>query len=328
MNKLKTFFVSAIILIVLCHALPVAAQSGADISYSPITEYLTIGLGESARGNVRVSNPGSNYMDYEVLIRPFTSIPEEPGVPRPMSTQKAATYPYDASSWFSFSINSFRLDPLGAQEFEYNINVPADVEPGGYYAGIFFKDVSEKNLEEDSSSVGATLVGGPIFLIRVPGEITESIEVIEFKTDKNFYEYIPVDFITTIKNTGTVHVVPRGEIEVTNMFGSKVATMTFNQEKYNILRDHSSIFINNWNEGEGLFNKLANENGLLFGKMEAKLVVLYRSDNPGYDYKTLYTSFWVIPWKLLLIILAVIITIILIVRSKRRNSGIQKYRQK
>jgi len=321
MKRLTVIF-GIVLCIVLLNPMSINAQSGADVAFSPVTEYLTIDPGGSHSGDVKVTNFGNNYMTYEVDILPFTSIPENPGVPRQMSAEQAATYPYNASPWFAFSVDEFSLDPLGVKEFQYNIKVPYSARPGGYYAGIFFRDISSK----DEGDVGATLVGGPIFLIKVSGDLVESIEVIEFKTKKDFYEYPPVDFITTIENTGNVHIVPRGDIEITNMFGDKVATMNFNEEKYNILRESTSIFENRWDRGSNILKKLfSDDKKILFGKMEAKLVVLYRSENPGYDYKTLYTTFWIIPWKILLVILLLLFLIILYIRKKIKSKGTRKY---
>jgi len=323
-RKIKSiFFIIYLISFLILNTKGIQAQEGANITYSPVVEYLSLDPGSNYSGSIKITNMGNNYMNYEVNILPFTSFPDKPGVPRPMSAEKAETYAYNASKWFGITVKNLSLDPLSVSDFNYTITVPKDASPGGYYVGIFFKDAS---ISIEDKNVEATLIGGPIFLIKVSGNVVEGIDVLEFKTNKYFYEYNPVDFITTIQNTGNVHVVPRGDIEVMNMCGDKVATLSFNKEKYNILRDTTNIFENKWDEGDNLLSKLINKDKkILFGRMKAKLVVLYRSENPGYDYKTAYTTFWIIPWKLILILLIIIIICIILIRRKRKQRGTGKY---
>ncbi len=301
------------------------AQNGADISYSPVSEYLTMEPGDKQNGEITVGNPGNTYMEYKVLVRPFESRDGSPGVPFPVSEEKAASIRNNASSWFEIKDPTLSIQPQGTADFSYTINVPQTTPSGGYYAGVFFQDTSTETDEQEPGKVGATLVGGPVFLLRIEGEeeIKESVNILDFKTKRKLYELPPVDFMTYVKNDGDVHVVPRGEIEITNMFGQKVETIKFNEGKYNVLPGYENIFENTWATGSNILEKvISKDKKVLIGKMKAKLVLLYRSENPGYDYKTVEVSFWVLPWKFLLVVILVVLGLVLLWvyrRSKKNN---------
>ncbi len=54
--------------------------------------------------------------------------------------------------------------------------------------------------------------------------------------------------------------------------------------------------------------------------MRASLLVTYRSSQPGFAVINGKTTFWIIPWKIIIAILTVIILAIIISTNKKRAS--------
>ena len=182
--------------------------------------------------------------------------------------------------------------------------MPADAEPGGKYAGILFGTSPPK---VGGTSIAISNKVGSLILVRVAGDAKESANVKEFSTPKDFFENGPVAFTVRIENTGNVHLQPKGNIEIKNTFGRVVETITVNEGSSNVLPDSIRAFIDS---GEG--NNLTwSPSGLTIGKFTANLTMAY--GDPAQNL-TSSVSFWIVPWKVLIVLLlAIIISILLLV---------------
>ena len=126
-----------------------------------------------------------------------------------------------------------------------------------------------------------------LFLLRINGEGKEEGNVESFKLigpQKTFYDARPEGFEIAFKNTGNVHLVPYGTIEIKNMFGKVVSTLPV--DAYFALPNSTRYRDVEWTSGFSL------------GLYTASL-----SLNKGYgnQYDNVNLSFWVLPWKILLI---------------------------
>ena len=137
---------------------------------------------------------------------------------------------------------------------------------------------------------------GAIILVKL-GKATESGQIVSFGPSKTFSEYPPITFTTRFKNTGNVHVKPRGSIIITNMFGKTVANVSVNENANNVLPNSERLFTSTWKDSFG------------FGRYTASEKLIY-GDSGQVEMAT--TSFWVIPWKTSLIVVVVLFLSILI----------------
>ena len=63
---------------------------------------------------------------------------------------------------------------------------------------------------------------GALILLTVRGDTVTEGTLQQFSTSKRVYFALPAQFLIQYRNTGTVHIVPRGKIEIKNMFGITV----------------------------------------------------------------------------------------------------------
>jgi uncharacterized protein YjhX (UPF0386 family) len=184
--------------------------------------------------------------------------------------------------------------------------------------------------ELEGTGVALSASIGTLMLLKVSGPVVDKLSLAEFTTGtlpvtndgtkktaftkKGFFEYGPVGFLVRLKNEGTVHQKAKGTIEVTNSFGKKVATVKVNERGGNVLPDSIRRFEEKLNEKK------------LFGRYTAKLSLTYA--NSQKLEKTV--NFWVIPWKLILLVLIglVIVGFLLRIGIRRYNEHIIKQARK
>jgi hypothetical protein len=210
---------------------------------------------------------------------------------------------FSLSSWISIKNNPKQvLKPNERTEVNFSITAPQNADNGSHWGAVMF---SFQGPAVSGSAVQVTQKIGAIVLIKL-GKAQEDGRITNFQTDKNFYEYSPVRFLTSFNNTGNVHVKPRGAITITNSFGKKVGSVLVNENANNVLPQSSRTFESMWKD------KFA------FGKYTADVQLVFGDSGTVVSAET---NFWVIPWKLTigLGLLLFIVLIILIQGLKIYN---------
>jgi hypothetical protein len=143
-----------------------------------------------------------------------------------------------------------------------------------------------------------------MLLVNVSGDVKESAKIETFTVARNkktgsFFEYGPLTFTERLNNTGNVHFKPTGEVILKNIFGSQVTSLKLNSEKGNVLPASVRKFQQEYKKTK------------LFGRYTATMTVVYGSTNQKL---TKSLSFWVIPYKLLIVVLLALIILIILIR--------------
>ena len=286
-----------------------------SLGTAPTSEKLKLTPGQKYNGELVVWNLTDKAIDYNVVIRGFKQIENQPGTAILLTPEEESRSLYTATKWLTTSISDLTLVPNKNEKIYYEINVPTDATKGEYTVMISFISKNETQL----SGTGAltTLSAGMPILIQIGDEFVENAELLEFYTSQNFYEYPNLTFYTRIKNLGDTHISPVGEIILTNIFGQEITSIPFNPNGQSILRDNTGNYETVWNLG----SFLTKENSIVLGPIKAKLIVTYRSFQPGFAPLTSEISFWILPWKLILIALIAIIAVIVIIKvvKKKKN---------
>lgn len=206
--------------------------------------------------------------------------------------------PYSLKDYVKPEISDFTLESGQRMILPVEISIPQDAEPGGLYGGLSVSTnppVPEGSTEAEKAKGQIQLISRlrANLLIRVKGEVKEEGALKDFSTLKKYYEKGPISLQILYENTGRVHVNPYGIIEIKNIFGKKVDEIEV--KSYFVLPDAIRMREVKW------------DRGLLFGRYTASL-----SLNRGYkdiiDQKSI--SFWVIPWKIILVGLLILIVLI------------------
>jgi len=202
------------------------------------------------------------------------------------------------SSWITMDKAKIALAPEQVVEFKYSIKVPEGAEAGGHYGAVFFANEPESMATGSGVSVGSMI--GTLLLVKVPGDITEVGSLKSFVSDKLIYFKNLVNFTAQIKNTGNIHIKPVGNITITNMFGTEVGKLKFNEQGGNVLPDSTRQLTNKWEPS-----------GIVLGRYSADIALTYGAASNTISGTT---SFWVFPiWFIITVSIVVLLILVLII---------------
>ncbi len=286
-----------------------------SLGYAPVSQELHINPGDTYSDKVTLWNLSDSDTEYFVKVVSFKQIENYPSTAIPLTDEENLISTSSASSWVRIETESIVVPSQMNFELNYLIEVPEDAQPGEYYAQIFFY-TDQQATQTDSIVTLNNLAGGPTFLIKTGDDLTESLEVLEFKTTHKIFEQpAEVTFETNINNTGNVHLKPRGTIVLTNMFGQEIGSIEFNASAQTVLRDSIAKYITEWES-----NYLLTEEGYLaVGPITAELTLNYKSESPGFSPVTAETTFWILQWRLGLAILGAIVVIVWTIKSVKKS---------
>ena len=262
-----------------------APFTGKGLTISPPSRELTIKPGESVTETVKITNPTADLLEVFPAAMDFKA-KDDSGEPAFYVPDKDNPGKYALSSWVTFPQGKIALASQQVVNFTYTITVPADAEPGGHYGAVFFANEPPKTDAPASSEVSITSMVGSLVLIRVPGNIKDGAQLLEFDSAKGLYTSSPISFTFRIANQGNVHFRPRGEIIIKNWQGKYVESVPVNVQQGNVLPDSSRSFHEKWAPGKAPI-----------GRFTANLAVIYGDSGNTDGAKTLSrtVTFWVLP---------------------------------
>ena len=196
--------------------------------------------------------------------------------------------PFPLAPWVTVTPSTVTIAPKVRQEFDVTINVPGNAEPGGHYGALVFSPAVS---DDPNANVRVVSQVSALMLVRVPGDVIETAKIESFESDKNRYSKGPVNFDIRVKADGNVHVKPTGTIEVSNIFGSKIATIPVAGQ--NVLPSTVRNLKTKWDHSQ------------LFGPYKAKLTLTYGGTEQKLESST---RFWGAP----IITIAIIAGILLL----------------
>lgn len=279
----------AISLVVLCSigVVQAADQPKMGLAISPPTFELAANAGDVLKNSLRVDNIVDIPLEVSVDARNFTALGEEGGI----NLTPAEEDDYSLASWISVTPEKVTIPAHESKTFEYTITVPQNASPGGRFGSIVFQTAPSTALSGQSGVAVSQEVGTLVF-VKIAGDVTEKASVAGFTTLNNLHNKGPVDFDIRVKNDGNVHFKPKGTITISNFFGKQIATIPINEQ--NVLPGAIRKMDASWGSG------------MLFGRYNATLSLVYGKDG---QVITASTAFWGFPYKLMGIVLLILLLI-------------------
>jgi hypothetical protein len=279
---------------------PNAAQG---IEISPALVELNVEKGKTYIIKLKVTNVTVSDLVYTSTVDDFNA-KNETGSPQILLD---STLPPSASikTWVT-GVKSFALKTRESRDISVQVSVPNSAEPGGHYGVLRFSGAAP---DVKDTGVGLAASAGLLMLVRVDGEVTEKASLVTLSTaqngkDTSLFETGPITFVTRIKNEGNIHVKPTGAIELRDIFGNLVTTMTVNKEKSNVLPSSIRRFETQYNQD------------WMIGPYTAIMTLGYGSTGQAIVGQV---GFWVIPYKPLLAGLILLVTLIFVARRMLKS---------
>ncbi len=309
-------------------------QGDLRLTTSPLPINLKTAPGSSVSAQLKVKNDGTKTENIKVSLMKFKA-DSQTGTPMLLDREPGDEF----FNWVSFSENTFTLPANEWKTITAAFNVPETASFGYYYAIVFSRaDEQIKKEERQTIITGgtATLV---LLEVQVPNAKRE-IQITEFSADKKMYEFLPAAFTVKLRNTGNVHVAPRGNIFINKGSKTDVAILEVNPAQGSILPDSPRAFEEKWADGFPVYQaKTENGNTVLddkgnqitelqwdfkdasklrFGKYTAKLLLAYDDGKRDIPIEG-EVSFWVVPWRIIGGALIIAILALLGLKSTLQN---------
>lgn len=197
--------------------------------------------------------------------------------------------PFDThrmSGWIRLPEGTITIPRGKTADIPFTIHVPINADPGGHYAAILVGTTPGNKPGGSGTSVSSKVTS--LLFFRVPGEVIEEGDIRDFFAIKRMVATPDASFSLRFENKGNVHLVPQGEIVITNMWGKERGKIVINERTTfgNVLPHSTRKFAFDWN-GES--------NPFEVGRYSAVATLVYGDEGRKTVYRTTY--FWVVPWK-------------------------------
>lgn len=309
------------------HVIYSQENEGLNLTVTPVLIDLVAEPGKKLSEKLRVKNNMNQEINVVVKVNKLEPRGEQGDA---VPTEPDGTEDY--LNWMTFDKSSYTISPREWADIRFVIEIPEDAAFGYYYA---LRLTSSTGVEsETQNSIQGEIIVPVLLKIDNDGAKAEA-NLVEFKATKNINEYMPVDFLTRISNTGNIHIKPRGNIFIKGNNGKEIDNIEVNQGGGNILPNSIREFDASWSDGF-IVREEVTENGAVvldqngrkvtrlkfqwnkltdfrFGKYTASLLMAY--DDGQKDIPIVATTtFWIIPYKFLSILFISVILLVFIIR--------------
>ncbi len=297
MNKTKLLAIGAIIVAVgigsiSLHSFVTAQDTGQGLTVSPPSQEVTIDPGKTTIVKAKIRNNSNNTLPMQVHIEDFTAKGDAGQIALNSNS------PYSVASWTKVSPSSFSLPAGSEQEVTATITAPANAA-GGHFGSFVFAVQADKSTGNTAS---VTQEIASLFLVRVSGPIDEKLDLTSLSAP-SYSEFGPVTFDMKFKNSGNVYTKTYGLINVTDMFGNKVADIVV--RGVNIFPDSDRIV------------QASLDKKFLIGNYHATALLYYGTQTT--QSLTASTTFFVFPTRIAVIII-VILAVLYLMRKRLKKA--------
>jgi len=319
-------------------------KSGLSLTISPVFLNLTAYTGKTVKSKIKLTNNNTFAERYKLTVMKFK--PDERGE----SIIPMESDPNDESlGWIKIVQPEVTVEANASRTVEFEVKVP-DYAFLGYYFGISVQRAKEQFERTDTTKVvGQAIMPIMLDVVRagdkgqlfVDGDasIYKRAELVSFTTSSWWYEYLPTEFEVRFKNTGKVHLAPFGDI-VIQQGDVDLGSVPFNETGGNTLPGVTRIYKSSWSDGfivrepvkkgaDLVLDKNGNKTyktvikwdsvtKMRIGKYTAKAIVVYNNGRNDVPIEAM-VSFWIIPWKIILVITLILALIIFSIKSAISN---------
>jgi len=301
-NKLT--FKIIIFLFFLFFSMPVLAQNDSlKMTLTPPLVKNNMKPGETWVSTVKLVNNNKEKLTVYTEIHDFRSSPEGGVDLIPIEESEGDNNQTGfLRQWMKVMAGPIEIPAFDSVEIPFEISVPEVAEPGGHYAAVLVGTRPIGDVEGSGMSISSMI--SSLILVNIAGDIVEEGKIREFSTDKIYYKTPEVNFKLRFENTGNVHLQPKGNIVVKDMFGKDVDSIDINKDTSygNVLPGSIKTWNFPWKGETGI---------LKMGKYNAVITIHYGEQTSEVDTRSFY--FWYADFKILGTILGSILAFFLFI---------------
>jgi hypothetical protein len=274
------------------------AQSTTGLTAIPPRLEIIVKPGEVVTKEIKVRNESATEKVISTSIKDFI-VTDDLGTPLQIESTDPSANRWAASSWIQISPTQLKLKAGETKSLILTVIAPDNALIGGHYAMVLHTPQNDISMTQTGAAVQTNV--GTLVYITVPGNINENASIKDFSAPR-FSEYGPIDFKTIITNLSDIHITPAGAINIYNTLGLQTAQIKL---------DNTNIFPYTSREFLSTLQRK-----LMLGRYKAQLNAVYGTTG---QLLTATIFFWVIPYKLIALILVITILVIMIIKLKKKT---------
>jgi len=294
----------------LIHADTPPSDFNLQVTPSPLVT--TVKPGTKTQVDLKIHNGGSGTENLKIEPRSFTYNSTNGQVDLDDTAAPAV------APWIVFSQPKLTAQAGQWVTEQVTFNVPKDAGFSYSFALVISRQSDPKPTD------GGRLIKGSLAVFTLvnvdrPGA-KSNLEVVSFSTSKHLYEYLPATLNIRFRNNGNTIVQPYGNLFVQRSANAKtsLATLAVNETKGYILPGTQRTVSAQWNDGFATYQSVPQPDGSIhkqlrldwskfshfrIGRYTAKLIAVYSDGQHDIPIEGTVT-FWVIPWRAILLFIA------------------------
>lgn len=204
--------------------IPLPAPSN-DFVLSPAKVEVSVAPGETATRSLSVTNRTGGPLSFSVSVEDIEGTHEKETDVLLLGEESGA---YSFRDFATPEVSLFTL--LSGERITFTVSVsPTPALSGsGLYGAVVVASSADRNAGDVRSGARVVSRIAGLFFVRVAGDADPAGRLLDFRVSgpsRLFYDREPIPFEVLYENDGSVHTVPYGVIEVTNLFGAAVTAL-------------------------------------------------------------------------------------------------------
>ena len=306
-NFLRSLFILFALIAQLVISTPLAraqeskvAQQGNGMQISPAVRTFTLDPGETTKYELRLTNITDKPISASSLVSDFEQKDGEEGIPILLLGNRESLF---SLKGYIADLGTVELKPKEQKVLSVSVTVPTNASPGAHYGAIRFLSSNDGGSGETVVNLAAGI--GVLLFINVTGNVHDNLSLLQVSAAKNdktggIFDSGPLSLVTRVKNNGNTFLKPFGKIIVKDWRGKTIEEKDLNAEKSKLVLPGTA---------RRLEDNLNSKTKYL-GRYKAEINMSY---GDGGEILIGTTTFWVLPWKQVLVGLVVLAIIIFVI---------------
>ena len=230
MAKILSSFPWKLISLVCLLSIPYQSLQAAELRVSPMFQEVQITDTAETPIEVTVTNTTAAAIPFRVAVYDFGNLDQSGGVAFLGASQDLGRN-YALAPWVRLGQEAFTLGVGESTVVRATLLNTPDLAPGGHYGAIVFRSTTEGQTETNGIAI-EQMIASLIFVNKIGGS-QPSVQLENVQERGNWLGVSEV--LLNFKNTGNVHITPRGYIELVDAWGFPKAKGIINESSFLIL---------------------------------------------------------------------------------------------
>lgn len=235
--KYKILILILLFGLILLYPSKAAAEAKPVITISPFLQEVRFNSTDPTKEfNIDITNNSKSTQSLKLSALDFGSLNDSGGLVFAGSNSSNLTSKYGLANWLRLNTDIVTIEPGQKANIVATIINDLSLRPGGHYAAIVATLVNEDTAQANQVTINQK-ISSLVLANKVGGEKYDlSLINIDTNTAKL---HLPSTIVLDFKNTGNVHIVPRGIVKIVTSSGKIIARGVINQESSFVLPEMS-----------------------------------------------------------------------------------------